>query len=111
MYRGIVFATSLDQDSDGDLDFDDFIATTDFDGDGISDDHDLNSDGEIDSVDLELWIDMLETEGLVLDARTEPIWIFDIADLVVYGWDYQNNGSKLVQIRFYPEDQTEYIVE
>jgi hypothetical protein len=46
-----------------------------------------------------------------MDGRSTPLWIFDIADLVVYGWDYQNRGSKLVQIRFYPDDQTEYIVE
>ena len=39
------------------------------------------------------------------------MWIFDIADLVVYGWDYYNSGAKLIQIRFYPDDQTEYIVE
>jgi len=29
-------------------------------------------------------------------------WIFEIADIVLYGLDYINNGSVLTQIRFYP---------
>jgi hypothetical protein len=111
MYSGIVFDTSLDQDLDADLDYDDFIATTDLNGDGVSDNHNLDGDLDIDYADFEHWIEMLELAGLVLDYRTEPIWVFDLADLVVYGWDYKNNGSKLVQIRFYPDDQTEYVVE
>jgi hypothetical protein len=112
MYSGIVFDTSLDQDLDGDLDYQDFIVT-DYNGDGVVDEleHDLDLDGDVDSTDFELWIDELELAGLVLDYRTNPIWVFDLADLVVYGWDYENNGSKLVQIRFYPEDQTVYVSE
>lgn len=35
-------------------------------------------------------------------------WIFNIADLVVYGWDYDNNGAKLVQVRFYPLGATKF---
>jgi len=35
-------------------------------------------------------------------------WVFNIADLVVYGWDYQNNGSKLLQVRFYPVETTTF---
>ena len=113
MYSGIVFDTSLDQDFDGDLDVDD-LRLTDMDGDGVVDaldNHDLNNDGVVDDADFELWLDMLETAGLAIDYRTDPIWVFDLADLVVYGWDYENNGSKLVQVRFYPETTTEYVVE
>ncbi len=29
-------------------------------------------------------------------------WVFNIADLVLYGLDYDNNGAKLVHFRFYP---------
>jgi hypothetical protein len=113
MYSGIVFDTSLDKDLDGDLDYQDFIAT-DINGDGVvdaSDNYDLDNSGDIDIADFEQWINTLELAGLVLDYRTEPIWVFDLADLVVHGWNYENNGSKLVQIRFYPDDQTEYVVE
>jgi len=98
MYSGLVFDTSLDLNGDGDLTLADLEA-------------DQDGDLDIDLVDFELWIDMLEADNLVVDARTEPIWIFDIADLVVYGWDYQNNGAKLVQIRFYLDEETVYIIE
>lgn len=104
MYSGIVFETSLDIDGDGDLDYDDFIATDIM-------DHDLNIDGVVDNADFEEWINTLEESGAVIDYRTDPIWVFDLADLVVYGWDYQNNGSKLVQIRFYLDEQTVYVIE
>lgn len=89
MYSGIVFDTSLDQDLDGDLYVDDLLLT-DMNGDGVIDEldnHDINGDGVVDVVDFELWLDMLEIEGLVIDYRTDPIWVFDLADLVVYGWD------------------------
>jgi len=105
MYSGIVFDTSLDWDVDGDLDLVDFINIV-----GVEN-ADLNSDTFVNEADFELWIDTLEVAGLVLDYRSNPIWVFDLADLVVYGWDYKNSGSKLVQVRFYPDDQTEYIVE
>jgi len=56
---------------------------------------DLNADGVIDQADLDLY--------LALNcAEYTHEWIFNIADLVVYGWDYYNSGSKLVQVRFYP---------
>jgi hypothetical protein len=102
MYSGIVFDTSLDWDGDGDLDFVDYVNTVNI---------DQNLDGYVTEVDFEMWIDELELAGLVLDYRADPIWVFELADLVVYGWDYKNNGSKLVQIRFYPDDQTVYVVE
>jgi hypothetical protein len=98
MYSGLVFDTSLDLNGDGDLTLDDLTS-------------DLDGDSDIDSDDFELWITELVASGLVIDSRTDPMYIFDIADLVVYGWDYKNNGSKLVQIRFYSDDQTEYIID
>ncbi len=97
MYEGIVFDTSLDIRGDGDLPDGDLTLA------------DCLQCSDLD--DFEQWIDDLEEEGLVIDYRDNPIWVFDLADLVVYGWDYKNIGSKLVQIRFYPDDQTEYIVE
>lgn len=62
---------------------------------------DLNGDGIIDETDLELYLDQN-------CQITENEWIFNIADLVIYGWDYKNNGAKLVQVRFYPLDTTEF---
>jgi hypothetical protein len=62
---------------------------------------DLDGDGDIDEDDLQAYLDLSCT---FLDSA----WIFDIADLVVYGWDYKNNGAKLVQTRFYPVDTTTF---
>lgn len=76
--------------------------TYDTDGDGeitLADAPDMNGDNITDDADLRLY---LETY-CVYHGST---WVYDIADLVSYGWDYQNNGAKLVQIRFYPTDTT-----
>jgi len=35
-------------------------------------------------------------------------WIFDIADIVIHGLDYDNNGSTLTQVRFYPVATTDF---
>ncbi len=62
---------------------------------------DLNGDNVTDEQDLEIYLAENCTEF------TDE-WIFNIADLVVSGWDYKNNGAKLVQIRFYPVDTTTF---
>lgn len=62
---------------------------------------DLNGDGIIDDADLQVYLETYCTYH-------ESTWVFDIADLVVYGWDYHNNGAKLVQLRFYPVDTTTF---
>jgi hypothetical protein len=35
------------------------------------------------------------------DLEFRNIWIFNIEELVDYMWDYDNNGLKLMQVRFY----------
>ena len=39
----------------------------------------------------------------------ENEWIFNIADLVVTQQDITNDGTKLLQVRFYPVATTEYV--
>lgn len=42
-------------------------------------------------------------EGEILNCTTYvDKWIFDIADFAQYFWDIDNNGLKLLQLRFYP---------
>jgi len=35
-------------------------------------------------------------------------WVFYIADIVIYGLDYDNYGTTLTQIRYYPVATTEF---
>jgi hypothetical protein len=107
-YTGIAFDTALDADLDGDLDIDDYVLIDDIDFDGVGgDNHDLNGDLVVDALDFGLWVESLKVLGIYQELN--EAWILDIADLVVYGWDYENNGAKLVQVRFYPLDQTEFV--
>ena len=46
---------------------------------------DISGDGECNAGDLEF----------------SNLWIFNIPQLVDYWWDYDNNGLKLMQVRFY----------
>lgn len=87
-WSGYVCDESFDTNGDGEITLDDITV-------------DLTGDGLINQEDLEYYLEFNCQEFT-------NAWIFDIADLVIYGWDYYNQGSKLVQVRFYPEG-TEYI--
>ena len=63
---------------------------------------DLDGSGVIDQADLAIYLELY-------CSYFEHEWIFNIADLVVYGWDYNNMGSKLVQVRFYPLQTTQFV--
>lgn len=95
-WSGYACDQSYDVNGNGEIDLGDL----DSDGDGVPD-VDLDSNGVVDDADLELYLSLSCTSF-------ESAWIYDIADLVVYGWDYQNNGSKLVQTRFYPVESTDF---
>ena len=68
-------------------------------------DPDLNDDLAVDEEDVDLFIRQYGIEV----PETSPMWVFDLAELVTYGWDYDNSGAKLVQIRFYPVGETSFI--
>jgi len=40
--------------------------------------------------------------------HVDDVWVFDLADLVVQDQTIQNDGTKLVQVRFYPVATTEF---
>lgn len=88
LWSGYACDQSFDTDGDGEITLGDVTS-------------DLDGDGDIDADDLALYLEQS-------CSYYESAWVYDIADLVVYGWDYQNNGSKLVQIRFYPLDTTAF---
>ena len=95
-WSGYACDQTYDSNGNGEIDLGDL----DTDGDGVPD-LDLDGNGVVDDADLALYLDM---SCSYLDSA----WIFDIADLVVYGWDYKNNGARLVQTRFYPVDTTTF---
>ena len=61
-------------------------------------------------------IDLIE-EWLAFNADLDPPmawyydaeWILNIADLVITEQGLENNGTKLLQVRFYPCDSTNFI--
>jgi len=44
----------------------------------------------------------IEVTAYCKDYSTDPQWVFNVGDLVGYLWSMDNNGLKLLQIRFYP---------
>jgi len=84
---------------------------------------DLNGDGVIDDADRILynaahgttyatvneWLTALNDPTLA--RYYEDWWVFDIADIVAQSWGIVNDGTKLLQIRFYPVATTTFTEE
>ncbi len=70
------------------------VCAIDEDGDGYYDRYEpLNEFGECDlGTKINVWCKTYD----------QPTWVFNVADFVTYLWDVNNNGLKLLQIRFYP---------
>lgn len=85
-------------------------------GDGLINEDDILPGADLYVTDLdhdhvisvEEWLEYQESIGTCVHYDT-PVWIFDLADLVVIQQDVDNDGAKLLQIRFYPVATTEYI--
>ena len=88
-FTGWVFDSSLDLNGDGFITFEDVPS-------------DMNGDGVIDEVDFELWLTHLADSGSELATYFEDEWILNIADLVVTEQGFENDGVKLLKVRFYP---------
>jgi len=50
---------------------------------------------------IQYLIEILDEDGNVIGYQDEEALLFD-ADFYQYFWDYDNNGLRLVQLRFYP---------
>jgi hypothetical protein len=82
------------------------LAVADVDGDGEIEIN--NSGGTVEGEGVDeflLFIGALDDD--VCRAYDQE-WIFNIADIVIHGLEYENNGSNLVQLRFYPTDTTNF---
>lgn len=91
---------SADQDGDGDVDLDDVILS---DTDGVGVQGDLDGDGLVDADDLAIYV--ANPLNCVTYSNAS---IFTIADLITYGWDVANYGTKLVNVRFYDPRSTAF---
>ena len=68
--------------------------------------HDYNNDGVEDAADVEAWLTAQSLLGVPMAWYYEAEWILNIADLVITEQGLVNDGTKLLQIRFYPVDST-----
>jgi hypothetical protein len=60
---------------------------------------------EMGNIDFDICIDADTADGLLcgddpLDIIFRNVWIFNVEELLYYYWDYDNNGLKLMQVRF-----------
>ncbi|MFC1944816.1 hypothetical protein ACFLX5_04950 [Chloroflexota bacterium] len=86
--------------------------------DGVIDEYDVpieydlavnggNENGYIDQTELDNWLADQVLAGNATYYNNE--WVFNIADLVVQDQTINNDGTKLLQIRFYPVATTEFV--
>jgi len=71
--------------------------------------YDIN--GPLGFIDVEEWLSYQADQTPPLAwyfSEEDGMWIFNIADLVVTEQGLVNDGTKLLQIRFYPVDQTTF---
>lgn len=105
-YEGWVVDARLDLNDDGVIDVND-IPVDDYDGDPLTpDDRDYNNDGDINDADVEAWL--TDSPMAWYFSAEDNMWILNIADLVVTEQGLVNDGTKLLQIRFYPVATTEF---
>jgi len=101
-YTGWVVDATLDANDDEVIDIND-VPVADYDGDPLTpDNRDYNNDGSVDEADVEAWLTDMAALDPPMAWYFANEWIFNIADLVITEQGLVNDGTKLVQIRFYP---------
>ena len=84
-------------------------AAVDTDGDGVLEPEDFGeTEASIAAITGDFMLPLTDAEFQEFLATQDgcqefiETWIFIIADIVLYGFDYENKGSVLTQMRFYP---------
>lgn len=117
-YIGWVVDATLDTDGpegwpDGVIDIND-VPVDDY-GDNLAgSNQDYNNDGIVNNWDVEDWLDDMAALDQPLAwhyTEEDKEWIMNIADLVITEQGLENDGTKLMQIRFYPVDTTTFTAE
>ena len=102
IYTGWVVDATLDNNDDEVIDIND-VPVADYDGNPLTpDNHDYNNDYVEDEADVEAWLTDMAALAEPLAWYFANEWIFNIADLVITEQGLMNDGTKLVQLRFYP---------
>jgi len=96
LWTGYACVGALDLNGDGVLDAGDVPLT-----------YDVNLDGVIDADEFLNFLADQVTAGTCVFFEDE--WVFNIADLVVQSQEIDNDGGKLLQIRFYPVSTTSFV--
>jgi len=108
-YQGWVVDESLDIDADEVITIND-VPLGDYDGNGSTlNNHDYNNDGLEDELDVNDWLTIESEQDPPMAWYFSPEdkkWILNIADLVVTEQGLVNDGTKLLQLRFYPFGST-----
>ena len=110
-YTGWIVDPILDVNDNGFIDIGDVpegyeVPLGDYDENAATEDNrDFNNDGTFDDADkIESWLtDNIGTKAWYYENE----WILNIADLVITKQGLVNDGTKLLQIRFYPVDSTQ----
>ncbi len=50
---------------------------------------------------VDVILSILDEEGNIVTVEYKDFWVFDIDELIEYYWEYDNDGLKLLQVRFY----------
>jgi hypothetical protein len=109
VWSGWVVNATLDANLDGVIDIND-IPLGDYDLNALTPpNQDYNNDGVINQLDLDAWL--TDEAALGMATYYDNEWIFNIADIVEQTQTITNDGTKLLQIRFYPVDTTSFTSE
>ena len=115
-YTGWVVDARLDTNGpdgvpDGVIDVYD-IPVADYDGDALTaPNQDYNNDGLVNAADVEAWLTAMATSATQMAWYYDSEWILNIADLVITEQGLVNDGTKLLQLRFYPVATTQFTAQ
>lgn len=101
VYTGWVVDATLDANDDGIIDIND-VPVADYGEAMAGENRDYNNDGVEDEADVEAWLTDMAALDPAMAWYFANEWIFNIADLVITEQGLINDGTKLVQLRFYP---------
>jgi hypothetical protein len=105
-YTGWVVDATLDANDDGVIDILD-VPLGDYDSNLLTpDNRDYNKDGVVNEADVIAWLTDMSLLDPPMAWHYDGEWILNIADLVITEQGLENDGTKLLQIRFYPVDTT-----